>query len=69
MASPKEAISTRYDCAKFGRTVILTGVRAFLYGGPGSAPVNIAQAYTNCSGMPACGCSFGTLPCPFQRAS
>jgi hypothetical protein len=61
-----EPVSTDFHCAKIDGAVVLSGTRRRLHGG-GYFPLTVAQAYTRCSGMPACGCILGSLPCPYKQ--
>ena len=63
MSQSKEPIRREYPCAVTGTQVIQTGVRVRLHGGPGPFPLSIADAWTKCNGMPACGQVFRNPGC------
>jgi hypothetical protein len=69
MATDKEPFANQYECSKFGRTVVVGGIKATLRGGPGAPPLQIGFAFTVCSGMPHCGFHIGQIPCPHPRQS
>ena len=45
MSQTKKPFANPYQCAVAGKGVTVSGVTASLYGGPGPAPVSIANAH------------------------